>query len=407
MLLPNQEISYWRASSPKSKYPKLQKDLEVDVAVVGGGISGLSAAYLLRKTGLSVAVIEKDTIGAGTTGHTTGKVTSQHNLIYNDLTNRLGAEVAGFYGRANQAATEQIAKIIKTEKIDCQWAVEDNYVFTAEPNQVKQFKAEAKAAAKLGLPASFETKTPLPFEVKAAVKFTNQGYMNAQKYVLGLAASIKKSGGLIFENSRVVYISDGNPGKLRTNHAMVTAKHIIVATNVPTFPLMARGGYCAYEYPHRSYIVAGRLKSNQKGMYISPDKDHYSILPVIAGNEKLLLIGGQNHIPGLKLSAKKHYQKLADYAEAKFGVTEIVYRWSARDYISYDALPLVGKLYPWSSNLYTVTAFRKWGLTNSLVAAEILRDLITDQPNPGIKFFNPHRFRLIASIPRTIAKTFG
>jgi glycine/D-amino acid oxidase-like deaminating enzyme len=402
--LPEKEVSYWRTRSLKPKYPKLNQDVEVDTAVVGGGIAGLTSAYLLAKAGLKTAVIEKDTIGAGTTGHTTGKVTSQHSLTYDDLINRLGMEVAGFYGRANQAAIDQIAKIIKQEKIDCQWTVEDNYVFTTEANQVKKFKAEAKAAAKLGLPATFETKTPLPFEVKGAVRFAKQARMNAQKYVDGLAAAITKSGGLIYENSRVIHIKDGSPTRARTKDATVTAKHIIVATNVPTFPLMARGSYCMFEYPHRSYIVAGRLKNEQKGMYISPDKDNYSVLPI---DDQLILIGGENHIPGMKLSSKSHYQKLADYAESKFGVTEIVYRWSARDYISYDELPLAGKLYPWSRNLYTVTAFRKWGLTNSMVTANILRDLITNQPNEGAKILSPHRFRLISSIPHTIAKSFS
>ncbi len=402
--LPKEEKSYWRETYSESIYPHLREDLSVDVAIVGAGITGLTTAYLLKQSGFKVAVLEKSTVGGGTTGRTTGKVTSQHNLIYHDLQKRLGSETARIYGEANQAAVEQVNTIIKNEKISCDWQWDDNYVYTDDPKQVEQFKNEAKTAASLGLPATFETGIPLPVNVQSAVKFANQAKINSVAYLLGLARAVNGNGSYVFENSKVTGIKDGNPGRIRTKKAKIIAKHIIVATNVPTLPLIARGGYCSLEYPTESYIVAGPLKKEVSGMYISPDKHNYSILPIEAGGERVLLIGGESHISGLRVSKDAKYQRLANYAEKHFGITAISHHWSDRDYLAYDGVPLIGKLYPWSKHLYVASAFRKWGLSNGTVAGMILSDLIAGKANKWASTFNSNRLKPIASIPRVAAK---
>lgn len=404
--LPDSEKSFWREFYPESIYPTLTTDLAVDVAVIGAGISGLTTAYLLKQSGLSVAVLEKRTVGSGTSGRTTGKVTSQHNIAYTDLKKRLGPYVARTYGEANQAAIQKIEDIIKSNSIVCDWLRQDNFVFTDDTKQVDKFKEEARVVIELGLPASLETNTPLPFKVQCAVRFKEQARINAQKYVLGLADAVDGDGSYIFEHSNVNDIREGEPGYVSTNKATVTAEHIVIATNVPTLPLAARGTYCLLEYPTESYIVAGRLNSELSGMYISPDKEHYSILPVTGTNQKdrYILIGGKSHISGLRGNKKARYQQLADYAENKFGVTSITHRWSDRDYLAYDKIPLVGRLYPWSKSLYVASAMRKWGLSNGTVAGMILHDLITDNANPWSTTFDSTRTKPIRAIPRVIAK---
>ncbi len=401
--LPGTEVSYWKSFYDKPLYPQLRVDLDIDAVIVGGGITGLTTAYLLKQSGLRVAVLEKNRIGSGTTGGTTGKVTSQHGLIYAELQKRLGQKTARIYGEANQTALERISQIIDQEKIDCGWERDDNYVYTADPKQIDKLRAEAKIAAELGLPASFETTLTLPFEVLGAVKFANQAKFNAQKYVLGLAKAVHGQGSYVFENSNVASFHDGRPAFVRTKTAKITCKDIIVATKMPAAPLAARFACAAWEYPTTSYIVAGWSDSRLKGMYISPDKKHYSILPISTGDKQLLLIGGEKHIPGLGSPAKRH-QRLANYAQEHFGISSIAYRWKAMDYLAYDDVPLIGKVYPWSKHLYTATGFHKWGLSTSMVAGTILHDLITGQENPWAATFNSIRLKPITSIPHAIAK---
>lgn len=394
--LPGSENSYWREFYPSEPlYPELSEDVEVDVVIVGAGITGMTAAYQLKKSGFTVAVLDKHSVGGGTTGRTTGKVTSQHNLCYQDLVKRFGKETAALYGQANQAAIEKIESIIRAEQIDCDWSRDDNYVFTADPKRVADFQEEAGVAISLGLPASYETTSQLPFEIKAAVKFAGQAKFNAQKYVLGLAKTVHGNGSYIFEHSNVIGIRDGNPCRVRTSKGKVVAKHIIVASSVPTLPLIARGSYAIHEYPSESYLVAGHFDTGLTGMYISPDKHHYSILPTVTDGKKVLLIGGEGHFWGLRGNRKARFHRLADYAETNFGVSDIINHWSDRDYIAYDRVPLVGKLYPWSKNMYVGTAFRKWGLTNGTVAGMILCDLICGYDNPWAVVFSSQRPTLL------------
>lgn len=399
--LPRAEKSYWKQAYLKASYPPLKTDLKVDVAVIGGGITGLTAAYLLKKAGLKVAVLEKNTIGAGTTGRTTGKVTSHHNLSYQELVKRHGDAKTLLYGQANQSAVEQVRQIVKAEGLKDAWFDEDNYVYTEDPHQIKTFKKEADLAASLGLPASYEAETPLPFEVRGAVKFSNQGRLHSLNYLTGLARAIDGDGSYVFERSSVNGIRDGQRPRAKTRRGKVFAKNVIVATNVPTLPLMARGGYCLLEYPKESYIIAGRTDKKFEGMYISPNSGSYSILP--AGD--ILLVGGESTLSLNRAGRQDRWQRLADFAEDRLGMTTVEYKWSDRDYLAYDDIPLVGKLYPWSKHVYVATGFKKWGLSNGTAAAMILRDHILGEKNHWAAAFNSIRSRPIRSIP-SVALTY-
>lgn len=403
--LPDKEQSLL-LKNPAKKYPKLKENIETDTVVVGGGIVGLSTAYLLAEAGQKVSLVEKDLLGNGTSGKTTGKVTSQHNLFYTELARHRGQKAAKLYGQANQSAVDGIEQIIKSNKISCGWERQDNYVFTTKPDQLSQFNKEAQVASKLGLPATFQKTIPLPINTIGVVRFKNQAHFNAYAYLQGLAEAAAKMGAKIYENTRVSGFNDGSPASVSTSDATVTAKNIVVATNVPPFPLLARGAYCLLEYPTTSYLVAGKYDGDYGGMYISPDKDHYSVLPIKAGDTKLLLIGGRNHIRGPR-NARKRWQQLADYGEQKLNLKSVDYMWSAWDYIAYDDVPLIGKLYPWSKHLYVATAFKKWGLAHSWVAASILRDQILGRQNPWAEIYKPIRRSPIKAIPRVAAQHLG
>lgn len=402
--LPEKEVSYWMESTKEGIYPSLEKDMSTDVVVVGGGLAGLTAAYLLKQAGKKVIVLEKEIIGGGVTGHTTGKLTVQHNLIYSKLENRLGKKKAQDYAAANQEAFVMVKKIIAKERIMCDLQDDDNYVFTEKEEEVEKLQQEVAVAKSLGLPATFTTKTTLPFTVKGAVKFSRQAKMHARKYSLGLAEAIDGDGSYVFEKTTARFVEDDSPATVKTDYGDVTAKDVIIAMPVP-FPLFMHGVYCAYEYPLKTYVIAARVKDEMKGMYITSGGPIYSILPVTSGKEKLLLFGGQGHLPGTGLHSLVYCKRLAEFAQEKFGISKFSYRWSAWDYLSYDKIPLVGPAYPWSDHVYVSSGAMKWGLTNTAAAAIILRDRLTGKKNPWADTFNSTRLSTIRAIPRFVKES--
>lgn len=187
--------SFWLDSiENKNKFNKLEKDISTDVCIVGAGIFGLTCGYYLTKQGYNVVILEKESdIASKTTGHTTAKITSQHNLIYKYLIDSLGESMAKKYLYANQNAIENIAKIIKEEKIDCDFERHDSYVYTNNLNELEKIKLENEAVNSLGFKSKFVTSIPLPFDVLGAIKFPNQAEFNPMKYVYGLAKCITSS----------------------------------------------------------------------------------------------------------------------------------------------------------------------------------------------------------------------
>lgn len=195
--LPGKPISLWLDTTPQTNFPSLQDNIHVDVAIVGGGIVGLTAATLLKEQGKTVAVLEAKRIVEGVSGNTTAKVTSLHTLIYAYLIQHFGKEKAQIYANANETAIQQIANFVQDKQINCEFRRTAAYTYAESDEEVAKIHDEVEAALKLGLPASFTEETPLPFLVKGAVRFDNQAQFHPRQYLLALARDIPGDGSCI------------------------------------------------------------------------------------------------------------------------------------------------------------------------------------------------------------------
>jgi glycine/D-amino acid oxidase-like deaminating enzyme len=210
-MLPEVPSSFWMYSTETTNYPQLNEDLKVDIAIVGGGIVGITTAYLLKQAGVSVAVLDADRILQGTTAHTTSKLTSQHAIIYAKIKKQMGEELARLYAEANQYAIDMVEKIMQEKSIQCDFVRLPAYTYTQSDQYVGQIEDEIDTARSLGIEASFQKELPLPFPVKAAMRFENQAQFHCLKFLKELARDIPGQGSHIFEQTKAVNIQEGNP----------------------------------------------------------------------------------------------------------------------------------------------------------------------------------------------------
>ena len=388
--LSGKPISFWLDSTAKTSFPKIE-NVTVDVAIVGAGITGITAAYLLKKAGKTVALIEAEHIAASASGHTTAKVTSLHQLIYANLIDEIGEDKARLYGESNQAGVEFVASTVEREGIDCDFQRNDTYSFAEKKDNLDKVQKEYDAAIKLGLPAHFVSDTTLPFEIAGAVKFTNQAQFHVRKYLLHLANTIPGDGSYIFEDSRVQNVEEGTPCTVSANNTTLQATKVLLTTHLP---IMDQGLFFAKTYPQRSYIIGAKINPEKapEGMYIGVGKNYHSIrtTPTEDG-ELLLLIGGGSHKVGEKSETEESYQQLESYAHSHFGIDKIDYRWSSQDYKSFDKLPYIGKLTPVNEHIYVATGFSLWGMSKGTMAGMLLADLVQGKENPWADLYDSLR----------------
>jgi glycine/D-amino acid oxidase-like deaminating enzyme/nitrite reductase/ring-hydroxylating ferredoxin subunit len=382
--------SLWLDGDEGPRHPALEEDLEVDVLVLGGGITGLTTALLCRQDGASVAVLEADRVAGGVTACTTAKATALQATMYSTIRSHHGVEATQAYAEASLAAVERIAELADTNDIDCDLVRRPAFTYAAEESERAAVAREHAAATEAGLDAALVDSPDLPFPTYGAIRLDDQLELHPVRYVRGLAAALGGDGSGVYENTRAVGISEGTRRSVRTSTgATVRARHVVVATHYPVFD---RGAYFARLEPKRSYCIAVRLASGEppRGMSISAGDNTRSI----RSYGDLLIVGGEGHDPGSAQAQPERYAQLESFAREHWDVAEVTHRWSAQDPVPYDHLPFVGPYLPTSKGLWVATGFMKWGITGGTFAAMMLADAIAGRDNPWAATFTPTRLSL-------------
>lgn len=362
--------SIWQNGVTPKEFPKLEGDASTDVLIIGGGITGLLTAYALHNAGVNCILVEKNRVCGGTTGHTTAKLTYQHGLIYGKLLRQYGTERAKAYLDANRLAFERFSELCR--HIDCDYEIKDNFVYsTDDPDALEE---EMRALDRIGYSAILKDRLPLPIKTAGAVCFREQAQFHPLKLLSHVWSELN-----IFEQTPVLNVKGR---KALTDTGVITAKHIVVATH---FPFINRhGAYFLKLYQHRSYVIALKNAEILDGMYVDESKTGLSF----RNYKDLLLLGGGGHRTGNKGGG---YAELRMLAAKNYPRSAEVCGWAAQDCMSLDGIPYIGRYSSNDSALLVATGFNKWGMTGSMLASELLSDIILEKKNQFLPLFDPSR----------------
>lgn len=381
--------SIWTADTNLKHFDCLNKNINTDTVIIGGGMAGVLTALSLKEKGVDCVIIEAREIFSGQTKNTTAKITSQHGLIYSKIEKYYGLSGAKQYARANQNAIIEYSKIIKNFNIDCDFKVCDAYLYSTGVNE--PLTGEKLSAEKAGINCFLANDLNLPFKVTGALAFKGQAQFNPLKFVDGFLDRLT-----VYENTPAIRIEDN---AVITPQAKVYAKNIVVACHYPfiNYPSF----YFLRLSSERSYALAlANTGYNLKDMYIGIDDDNISL----RGYNDLVLIGGGSHRTGTE-PCTNHFEILHNKAKKLFPSCKEVARWSAQDCITLDGLPYIGKFSKSSDNIYVATGFNKWGMTGSMVSAKIISDQICNIYNENQDIFYPRRFNFSADIGNILTNT--
>ncbi len=362
--------SVWKMSSPEVRFDALKGNKSVDVLIIGGGIAGILCAYKLKNAGVDCILTEAAEICDGITKNTTAKITLQHGLIFDKMIRRYGEEKARLYAEAQIKACKEYAYLC--DNISCDYETRDSYVYSL--NDRKKIEKEVDALNLLGVKAEFSDARELTFSVEGAVCVKDQAQFHPLKFLYKLANDLP-----IYEHTKVVELM---PHKAVTNHGVITFKKLIIATH---FPILNKHGlYSLKLYQHRSYVIALKGARNVNGMYVDESDTGLSFRTY----GDLLLLGGGGHRTGKQGGC---WQELEAFAKKHYKNTGIIAKWATQDCMTLDDIPYIGQYAKSTPDVFVATGFNKWGITNSMVAADILSDLVREKSNPYTTVFDPSR----------------
>ena len=362
--------SIWLKTAEKPRFDALGGNKSVDVLIIGGGIAGILCAYKLKEAGADCMLVEADEISGGITKNTTAKITLGHGLIYDKMIHRFGADKARLYAEAQSNAIKEYAKL--GENIDCDFEIRDNYVYSLSDR--KKIEKEVAALNRIGVKAELTDAKELPFSVAGAVRLKDQAQFHPLKFLYVIAKDLP-----IHEHTKVLELA---PHKAKTNRGEITYQKLIVATH---FPMLNKHGlYPLKLYQHRSYVIALKDAQSLNGMYVDESDAGLSF----RSYGDLLLLGGGGHRTGKKGG---YYAKLEKFARQHYKNAKAVGKWATQDCMTLDRVPYIGQYAKSTPDVFVATGFNKWGMTNGMVAADLLCDLVRGKPNPYASVFDPSR----------------
>lgn len=414
--------SIWKKAITSKKRQQFTGTKQEKVVVIGAGMAGILIAYLLQESGVSVMVLEAETVGSGQTAGTTAKITSQHGMIYDYLREGFDPEKAIQYARANEAAISEYERIVKEQRIACDFLRCPAYLYaldgTGADERMQRLKREAKAASACGIKAELVLPGELPFAVAGAELFPEQACFMPLQFLMSLADRLA-----VYEHSRVVKVVDNC---VYTNEGMIEADAIVFAVHYPW--MVTPGFYFLRMHQERSCVLALRMERQQTGagsncaagwqngtagekkgvcggrngiagglhgMYRDMEKAGCSL----RSYGGYVLLGGAEYHNGKNKNGGK-YEALRQKAQDWYPNAIEAAHWSAQDCVTLDRVPYIGRLSASIPNWYVATGFGKWGMTSAMVSAMFMKEMIVGKKHPDQDIFSPQRMNWKVSVPQ-------
>ena len=400
------ETSWFGTAPALPTFQPLREDLTAEVVVVGGGISGLTTAYLLSREGRKVILLEDGELASGESGRTTAHLSNALDDRYSSLESIFGKDGARLAAESHSAAIDLIEQIVRDENIDCDFARLDGYLFLHEEGDAKELRKELDAAHRAGLSGVeyLDEADNVGFRTGDCLRFPNQGQFHILKYLRGLAQAFTTNGGRIFTKTHVTEVKGGDNAYVETTegHKVKASAGIVVATNTP---FNDRVVMHTKQHPYRTYVLGVRVPKGSVAKALfwdTGDPYHYvRIQEVEAGprggkaDHDLLIVGGDDHKTGQEDHPEGAFDKLEQWTRERFPYMQgIDYRWSGQVMEPTDSLGYIGRNPLDSDNVFIITGDSGHGMTHGTIGGMLLTDLIMNRENPWAKLYDPGRITL-------------
>ncbi len=392
-------ISRWLATDKYPTFPAIDRDIHVDVAIVGGGIMGVSAAYMLKKAGVTVALLERGQLGHAETGHTTAHLTYVTDSRLSQLIAKFGRDHAQAVWDAGNAALQFIGKTIQHEGIACEYLQVPGFLHLprgvhVDRQEIDRLRQEAELASEFGFEATFLDSAPLVD--RPGIRFEHQAEFHLLKYVYGLATKIPGDGSYIFENSEVREFRD-DPMQVHANGASVTCRYIIIGTHVPLLGnngLLSGAAFQSKLTGYSSYAIGAWIPKGIASPACFWDThnsyDYVRIDP--QPDRDYVIYGGEDHKTGQVESTEQCYARIQQRLLSLLPQARLDHKWSGQVIESNDGLPFIGEIVP---GQFVATGFGGNGITFSTVASMMACDAVVGKKNPWTDLFDVHRKKML------------
>ena len=390
--------SYWIDSAPLPRYPKLEDDLEVDVAVIGGGITGLTSAYLLKQAGRTVALLERDRLARIDTGHTTAHLTAVTDLSRQDAIKRFGRDAARAIWDAGSAAIDQIVQNIRAEDIACDFRWVPGYLHAplenARDSDRDWLRKEADAARELNLPAAYVDAVP-EFKLPG-IKFAHQAIFHPRKYLSALAQKIAGQGSHIFEQTELSEVEE-KPLRVKANGRTIRCRYLVMATHNPLIGAAGVLGATLFQTKlalYSSYVIGAKVPTDrlpEASFWDTSEPYNYLRVERQRGHD-YVIFGGEDHKTGQQPDTHEPYRRLEQRLLRFIPEAQIDHHWSGQVIDTNDGLPFIGELV---ENQFGATGFAGNGMTFGTLGGMMATDAVLKRRNPWTDLFDPGRKKLL------------
>lgn len=400
--------SYWEATGSLIDTEGTVGDLTADVCVIGGGIAGLTTAYLLGKHGRKVVVVDDGLIGGGETCRTTAHLTNAIDDRIYRIEKWHGEEKARLAVRSHGRAIDEIGRIIADEGIECGYTRLDGYLIKAESSE-DDLDEELAAAHRVGLTdVEFVRKAPMgDFDSGRCLRFPNQGQFHILDYLNGLVRAIERDGGRLFSRTKAHAWTGGDAPEVELDGGRkIKAGSVVLATNYPL------GSQMFAELPaYRTYVIGMEMKLNsvEPALFWDTADPYIYVRTCEEADHQVLIVGGEDHRTGQGNDAEERFGKLQAWAEKRFPVRgEPKFKWSGQFMETHDGLAFIGRYSGAEPNVYLVTGDSGMGMTHGTIGGMLVTDLICGKQNPWSEVYDPSRLATQSvknAVPEIVSST--